>query len=171
MNFNSLKRKFNHNNGGAKNANGTEHPPFKQPKNQNDMQIIAQQRKLLPIFTGRDRFITEARQNDALVLVGETGSGKTTQIPQYLYESGLNKYKNLTAFRIAITQPRRVAAITLAKRVGEEVSASRNAHPFSNDMSHQKYPKVIHYLPYILYKYAALGRSQSTCIITTNHCF
>jgi len=142
MNFNSLKRKFSHNNGGAKNTNGTDHPPFKQPKTQNDLQIIAQQRKLLPIFTGRDRFINEARQNDALVLVGETGSGKTTQIPQYLYESGLNKYKNSTAFRIAITQPRRVAAITLAKRVGEEVSASRNAHPFSNDMSHQKYPKI-----------------------------
>ena len=104
MNFNSLKRKFNHNNGGAKNTNGTEHPPFKHPKTQNDMQIISQQRKQLPIFTGRDRFITEARQNDALVLVGETGSGKTTQIPQYLYESGLNKYKNSTAFRIAITQ-------------------------------------------------------------------
>ena len=142
MNINPLKRKFIQNKGGSKITNGAEHPPFKQPKTLNELQKIVQQRKLLPIFSGRERFLNEARQNDALILVGETGSGKTTQIPQYLYENGLNKYKSATAFRIAITQPRRVAAITLAKRVGEEITASRNAHPFSNDMNNGRYPKV-----------------------------
>lgn len=47
--------------------------------------------------------------------LGETGSGKTTQIPQYLYEGGISRQGI-----IAVTQPRRVAAISLATRVSDE---------------------------------------------------
>lgn len=47
--------------------------------------------------------------------LGETGSGKTTQLPQYLYEVGIGHLGV-----IAVTQPRRVAAVTLAARVAEE---------------------------------------------------
>lgn len=50
-----------------------------------------------------------------LYSLGETGSGKTTQIPQYLYEAGIGRQGI-----IAVTQPRRVAAISLAGRVAEE---------------------------------------------------
>lgn len=61
------------------------------------------------------RLIQEISTNKTLILIGETGSGKTTQIPQFLHETGLTKHG-----AIAVTQPRRVAAITVAKRVAQE---------------------------------------------------
>lgn len=53
--------------------------------------------------------------NQVLIVIGETGSGKTTQITQYLAEAGYT-----TTGRIGCTQPRRVAAMSVAKRVSEE---------------------------------------------------
>lgn len=64
----------------------------------------------------RDIIIKEVKENACVVIVGETGSGKTTQIPQYLLEAGLAAHGT-----ISVTQPRRVAAINLAKRVADEV--------------------------------------------------
>ena len=88
-------------------------------------------------FFSSCRFLAEVKNSDSVILVGETGSGKTTQIPQFLFEAKLNLAKNLIPNQndgsssnldgtccIAITQPRRVAAVTLAKRVGEEMMAS-----------------------------------------------
>ncbi|KAI1304582.1 putative ATP-dependent RNA helicase dhr2 [Mortierella claussenii] len=77
---------------------------------------LKKHRQNLPIYTARDIIIKEVKDNACVVIVGETGSGKTTQIPQYLLESGLAAHGT-----IAVTQPRRVAAINLAKRVAEEV--------------------------------------------------
>ncbi|KAF9093821.1 putative ATP-dependent RNA helicase dhr2 [Mortierella sp. AD031] len=77
---------------------------------------LRKHRQSLPIYTARDIIIKEVKENACVVIVGETGSGKTTQIPQYLLESGLAKHGT-----ISVTQPRRVAAINLAKRVAEEV--------------------------------------------------
>lgn len=54
-----------------------------------------------------------------VIIVGETGSGKTTQLTQYLHEDGYTKYG-----KISCTQPRRVAAMSVAKRVAEEVGVS-----------------------------------------------
>jgi pre-mRNA-splicing factor ATP-dependent RNA helicase DHX38/PRP16 len=56
------------------------------------------------------------REHNVIVIVGETGSGKTTQLTQYLHEDGFTKWG-----RIGCTQPRRVAAMSVAKRVSEEV--------------------------------------------------
>jgi len=52
--------------------------------------------------------------NRILIVIGETGSGKTTQITQYLHEAGLTKKG-----KIGCTQPRRVAAMSVAQRVSE----------------------------------------------------
>lgn len=59
--------------------------------------------------------LAELNSTETCIIIGETGSGKTTQIPQYLYEDGLTFHGI-----IAITQPRRVAAITISKRVAAE---------------------------------------------------
>ncbi|GJQ14352.1 hypothetical protein GpartN1_g6143.t1 [Galdieria partita] len=76
---------------------------------------IAEQRQSLPIYRLRDQLMEAITQNQVLIVIGETGSGKTTQITQYLHEEGYTKMG-----KIGCTQPRRVAAISVAKRVSEE---------------------------------------------------
>ncbi|KAI0446978.1 P-loop containing nucleoside triphosphate hydrolase protein [Xylaria telfairii] len=78
---------------------------------------IQETRKSLPIFKYRDEFIAALEQYQILVLVGETGSGKTTQLPQYLHEAGYTK----DGLKVGCTQPRRVAAMSVAARVAEEM--------------------------------------------------
>ncbi|KAK2525549.1 Dhx33 [Columba livia] len=76
---------------------------------------VDSQRRALPIFQARGPLLSQLRGLDSAVLIGETGSGKTTQLPQYLYEAGIGRQGI-----IAVTQPRRVAAISLATRVSDE---------------------------------------------------
>lgn len=79
-----------------------------------DMTIV-EQRQSLPIFKLRDDLIKAVTDNQILIVIGETGSGKTTQITQYLAEAGF-----ISRGRVGCTQPRRVAAMSVAKRVAEE---------------------------------------------------
>ncbi|KAK9530053.1 hypothetical protein VZT92_011586 [Zoarces viviparus] len=76
---------------------------------------ILQQREGLPIFKLKEQLVQAVHDNQILIVVGETGSGKTTQITQYLAEAGYT-----TRGKIGCTQPRRVAAMSVAKRVSEE---------------------------------------------------
>lgn len=81
-------------------------------------QSIVEQRKSLPIASVEKRIVEEIQNNKILIIVGETGSGKTTQLPQFLFNAGFCHNGKV----IGITQPRRVAAVTVAKRVSEECS-------------------------------------------------
>ncbi|TPX14102.1 uncharacterized protein E0L32_000496 [Thyridium curvatum] len=77
---------------------------------------IKQQRESLPVYAFRSQLISAVKDNQILIVVGETGSGKTTQLTQYLAEAGF-----ANDGIIGCTQPRRVAAMSVAKRVAEEV--------------------------------------------------
>ncbi|KAJ3686120.1 hypothetical protein LUZ61_015284 [Rhynchospora tenuis] len=76
---------------------------------------IQEQRQSLPIYKLKKELIQAVHDNQVLVVIGETGSGKTTQVTQYLAEAGYT-----TNGMIGCTQPRRVAAMSVAKRVAEE---------------------------------------------------
>ena len=74
-------------------------------------------RKSLPIYEYREQFLAAVADHQILVIVGETGSGKTTQLPQYLHEAGYTK----GGLKVGCTQPRRVAAMSVAARVADEM--------------------------------------------------
>ena len=80
-----------------------------------DDRSIKAQRESLPIFRLKDELVKAIIDNKVLVVIGETGSGKTTQMTQYLAEVGFT-----SKGKIGCTQPRRVAAMSVAKRVAEE---------------------------------------------------
>ncbi len=67
---------------------------------------MRQQREFLPVFRVRDELLQVVAENKVVVIVGATGSGKTTQLTQYLHESGYTSHGG----RVGCTQPRRVAA-------------------------------------------------------------
>ena len=73
--------------------------------------------KALPIYAKRRVIVDAVKNNQVVILIGQTGSGKSTQIVQYLYNSGL-----FEGGIIACTQPRKVAAVSLAKHVSTEMS-------------------------------------------------
>ncbi|KAJ1752258.1 ATP-dependent RNA helicase [Coemansia sp. RSA 1821] len=110
------------------NANGTETKvkPAKNTKVDYKARALSlrAQRANLPIYSARSAIISKVREHSTVVIVGETGSGKTTQIPQYLLESGFTTYGQTC---IAVTQPRRVAATSIARRVSEEVGTPLGA--------------------------------------------
>nr|XP_046246280.1 probable ATP-dependent RNA helicase DHX40 [Scatophagus argus] len=72
--------------------------------------------KYLPIYQHKAELIQAVKDSTFLLVTGETGSGKTTQLPQYLHKAGICRDG-----KIGITQPRRVAAITVAQRVAQEM--------------------------------------------------
>lgn len=72
----------------------------------------------LPIIGEEQNIIEKVRYNDVVIISGETGSGKTTQIPQFLYEAGYSLGGRL----IGVTEPRRVAAVSMSERVAFELN-------------------------------------------------
>jgi len=82
---------------------------------QKSVKPMKEQREGLPIFKLRNELLQAIHDNQVLIVIGETGSGKTTQMTQYLAEAGYS-----SRGVIGCTQPRRVAAMSVAKRVAEE---------------------------------------------------
>ncbi len=78
--------------------------------------------KALPIFAKKDEIIQALARHRVIVVSGETGSGKTTQLPQYCLAAG----RGLDGI-IGCTQPRRIAATTVARRIAEELGAENTA--------------------------------------------
>ncbi|KAH9388138.1 putative pre-mRNA-splicing factor ATP-dependent RNA helicase dhx16 [Tyrophagus putrescentiae] len=81
-------------------------------------QTIEETRRSLPVFPYKDALIEAIRDHQVLIIEGETGSGKTTQVPQYLHEAGFTEGGKK---KVGCTQPRRVAAMSVAARVAEEM--------------------------------------------------
>uniref|UniRef100_A0A8C8VQS8 DExH-box helicase 34 n=1 Tax=Pelusios castaneus TaxID=367368 RepID=A0A8C8VQS8_9SAUR len=85
---------------------------------------LQRERVALPITQYRDRLLRAVAQNQVVVVAGDTGCGKSTQVPQYLLAAGYS--------HVACTQPRRIACISLAKRVGFE-----SLHQYGDEVGYQ----------------------------------
>lgn len=82
---------------------------------------VEKQRMELPVVAEEQQIIEAIHEHDIVILSGGTGSGKTTQVPQFLYEAGFGHPDSEYPGMIGVTQPRRVAAVSMAKRVAEEL--------------------------------------------------
>lgn len=79
-------------------------------------------RSQLPVFNEEQSIMESIFRNDCVIICGETGSGKTTQVPQFLYEAGFGSVQSKEySGMIGVTQPRRVAAVSMANRVKNEM--------------------------------------------------
>ncbi|KAK7086027.1 ATP-dependent RNA helicase dhx37 [Halocaridina rubra] len=93
----------------------------------NRSEAIQKARLKLPILSEEQAIMEAINENSVIVIVGTTGSGKTTQVPQFLYEAGYARNGKM----IGITEPRRVAAISMSQRVGYEMNLT------SHEVSYQ----------------------------------
>jgi ATP-dependent RNA helicase DHX37/DHR1 len=96
---------------------------------------IQEARLQLPVVAEEQKIMEAVHNNDVVVVWGATGSGKTTQVPQFLFESGYGSPDGPTPGMIGVTQPRRVAAVSMSKRVSDELGdqGSKVAHQIRFD--------------------------------------
>ncbi|ODN94181.1 DEAH box polypeptide 36 [Cryptococcus wingfieldii CBS 7118] len=87
-------------------------------------QTMLKQRGTLPIASFRDEILATLEQNQVMVFSGETGCGKSTQLPSYILENHLSQGKPC---KIVVTEPRRISAISLAQRVSQELGDATGA--------------------------------------------
>ncbi|KAL2828231.1 P-loop containing nucleoside triphosphate hydrolase protein [Aspergillus cavernicola] len=92
---------------------------------------VQEARLKLPVVGEEQKIMEAIHNNSAIVIWGATGSGKTTQLPQFLFEAGHGNSESGNPGMIGVTQPRRVAAVSMAKRVADELGQ------FSEQVSYQ----------------------------------
>ncbi|WAR27227.1 DEAHC-like protein [Mya arenaria] len=119
----------------------------------------------LPMYARREDIITTIRNNQVSVIIGETGSGKSTQMVQYLYQAGFGD-KGL----IACTQPRKIAAISLATHVSKELASSVGqivGYQVGMQMKKTEITKVLYMTDHLLLNECLADRSLTkySCVI------
>uniref|UniRef100_UPI004038EB74 putative ATP-dependent RNA helicase DHX37 n=1 Tax=Callospermophilus lateralis TaxID=76772 RepID=UPI004038EB74 len=82
---------------------------------------MQEERLKLPILAEEQVIMEAVADNPIIIVCGETGSGKTTQVPQFLYEAGYSSDDSI----IGVTEPRRVAAVAMSQRVAKEMNLSQ----------------------------------------------
>nr|XP_019046467.1 DEAH box polypeptide 36 [Kwoniella bestiolae CBS 10118]OCF25397.1 DEAH box polypeptide 36 [Kwoniella bestiolae CBS 10118] len=97
---------------------------FHERRNSPAYQKMLQQRNTLPIASFREQIVSALDESQIIVLSGETGCGKSTQLPSFILEDQLSKGKPC---KIYVTEPRRISAISLAQRVSQELGDSAGA--------------------------------------------
>ncbi|KAI9167299.1 ATP-dependent RNA helicase DHX29 [Paramyrothecium foliicola] len=85
-------------------------------------QTMLQSRMQLPMWSFRQQVLAAVEQNQVVIVCGETGCGKSTQVPSFLLEHELSQGR---ACKVYCTEPRRISAISLARRVSEELGEKR----------------------------------------------
>jgi ATP-dependent RNA helicase DHX29 len=96
---------------------------WKQKSSTPGYQRMLQGRMNLPVFGFRASILSTIDHNQVTIICGETGCGKSTQIPSFILEHEISQGK---ACKIYCTEPRRISAISLAQRVSEELGEARN---------------------------------------------
>ncbi|XP_052464475.1 ATP-dependent RNA helicase DHX29 [Carassius gibelio] len=84
---------------------------------------LLSEREQLPVFQHRQQVLEALRRHRVLVIAGETGSGKSTQIPQFILEELLANGEAAQPCNVVVTQPRRISAMSLASRVSQELGS------------------------------------------------
>ncbi|KAI1104288.1 P-loop containing nucleoside triphosphate hydrolase protein [Jackrogersella minutella] len=88
---------------------------------------IQEARLQLPVVAEEQKIMEAIHNNNVIVICGATGSGKTTQVPQFLFEAGYGSPNSPTPGMIGVTQPRKVAAVSMSKRIGQELGDRSHA--------------------------------------------
>ncbi|KAM5577142.1 ATP-dependent RNA helicase DEAH12, chloroplastic-like [Rosa sericea] len=119
----------------------------------------------LPIYAHRQQILEQINNQQVMVLIGETGSGKSTQLVQFLADSGIAADKS-----IVCTQPRKIAANSLAKRVKEESSGcygENTVTSYQTSSGQQLTSKVTYMTDHCLLQYYMKDRNMTriSCII------
>ncbi|XP_063963631.1 probable ATP-dependent RNA helicase DHX34 isoform X2 [Lytechinus pictus] len=97
---------------------------FNQKQQFNKVVKLRKDQSNLPIARYKETIVEAVRKNSVVIVAGDTGCGKSTQVPQYLMSAGFDS--------VAVTQPRRIACISLAKRVGYET-----LHEYGSQVGYQ----------------------------------
>lgn len=90
-----------------------------QKANDRELQNMLNDRSMLPIHNSRDHIIHVIKTNPVVLIRGETGCGKTTQVPQFILDGMIAEGKGADC-NIIVTQPRRISAVSIAERVAME---------------------------------------------------